>query len=116
MVRVFRDACYRVSRALEEGVLHLEFAIDQTEASLAVARSREQAAEARSVHNLLHPRSVAVIGASTEPGKVGHVAFGNLLAASFTGTVYPVNAEHRSVRGVRAYTSVLDIPDPVDLA
>ncbi|MEQ0564581.1 GNAT family N-acetyltransferase [Amycolatopsis sp. NEAU-NG30] len=116
MVRVFRDAGYQVSRAIEEGVLHLEFDIDPTEESLAVARSREQAAEARSVHNLLHPSSVAVIGASTEPGKVGHVAFVNLLAAGFTGTVYPVNPEHRSVRGVRAYPSVLDIPDPVDLA
>ncbi|MGH8920542.1 MAG: GNAT family N-acetyltransferase, partial [Actinomycetes bacterium] len=55
MVRVFRDAGYQVSRAIEEGVLHLEFDIDPTEESLAVARSREQAAEARSVHNLLHP-------------------------------------------------------------
>jgi acyl-CoA synthetase (NDP forming)/RimJ/RimL family protein N-acetyltransferase len=116
MVRVFRDAGYQVSRAIEEGVLHLEFDIDPTEESLAVARSREQAAEARSVHNLLHPRSVAVIGASAEPGKVGHVVFVNLLAAAFTGTVYPVNPEHHSVRGVRAYPSVLDIPDPVDLA
>ncbi len=116
MIRVFRDAGYRVSRAIEEGVLHLEFAIDQTEASVAVARSREQAAEARSVHNLLHPRSVAVIGASSEPNKVGYAVLTNLLSADFAGPVYPVNSEHRSVRGVRAYPSVLDIPDPVDLA
>jgi acyl-CoA synthetase (NDP forming)/ribosomal protein S18 acetylase RimI-like enzyme len=116
MVRVFRDAGYQVSREIEEGVLHLEFDIDPTEESLAVARSREQAAEARSVHNLLHPRSVAVIGASTDPTKVGYVALTNLLSADFAGTVYPVNPEHRSVRGVRAYSSVLDIPDPVDLA
>ncbi|WP_101434836.1 bifunctional GNAT family N-acetyltransferase/acetate--CoA ligase family protein [Amycolatopsis echigonensis] len=116
MVRVFRDAGYQVSRAIEEGVLHLEFDIDPTEESLAVARSREQAAEARSVHNLLHPDTVAVIGASADPTKVGHVAFANLLAADFAGAVYPVNPEHRSVRGVRAYPSVLDIPDPVDLA
>src|SRR3569833_434325 len=116
MVRVFRDAGYQVSREIEEGVLHLEFDIDPTEESLAVARSRDQAAEARSVHNLLHPTSVAVIGASAEPGKVGHVAFANLLAAAFTATVYPATPEHHSVRGVRAYASVLDIPDRVDLA
>ncbi|GAA1965652.1 GNAT family N-acetyltransferase [Amycolatopsis minnesotensis] len=116
MVRVFRDAGYQVSRAIEEGVLHLEFDIDPTEESLAVARSREQAAEARSVHNLLHPRSVAVIGASTDPTKIGYAALTNLLSADFAGTVYPVNPEHRSVRGVRAYPSVVDIPDPVDLA
>ncbi|GAA2798583.1 bifunctional acetate--CoA ligase family protein/GNAT family N-acetyltransferase [Crossiella cryophila] len=116
MVRVFREAGYAVSRAFDEGVLHLEFAIDPTTESLAVAHSREQAAEARSVHNLLHPRSVAVIGASTDHAKVGHAVLSNLLVADFAGPVYPVNAEHRSVRGVRAYPTVLDIPDDVDLA
>ncbi|RKT53387.1 bifunctional GNAT family N-acetyltransferase/acetate--CoA ligase family protein [Saccharothrix australiensis] len=116
MVRVFRDAGYSVSRAFEEGVLHLEFDIDPTDESVAVARAREQAAEARSVHNLLHPRSVAVIGASTDRTKIGHAVLTNLLAADFHGPVYPVNAEHRSVRGVRAYPSVLEIPDDVDLA
>ncbi|MFC4001957.1 GNAT family N-acetyltransferase [Prauserella oleivorans] len=116
MVRVFRDAGYQVSRAFEEGVVHLEFDIDPTEESLAVARAREQAAEARSVHNLLHPRSVAVIGASTDPTKIGYAVLTNLLAADFSGPVYPVNPEHASVRGVRAYKSVLEIPDPVDLA
>ncbi|TQJ01945.1 bifunctional GNAT family N-acetyltransferase/acetate--CoA ligase family protein [Amycolatopsis cihanbeyliensis] len=116
MVRVFRDAGYQVSREFDEGLVHLEFDLDPTEESLEVARSREQAAEARSVHNLLHPTSVAVIGASTDPTKIGYVALTNLLSADFAGTVYPVNPEHRSVRGVRAYPSVLDIPDPVDLA
>jgi acyl-CoA synthetase (NDP forming)/GNAT superfamily N-acetyltransferase len=116
MVRVFRDTGYQVRRAMEEGVVHVEFDIDPTEESLAVARAREQAAEARSVHNLLHPRSVAVIGASADPTKVGYGVLSNLLAADFAGPVYPVNPEHRSVRGVRAYPSVVDIPDPVELA
>ncbi|MGQ0838721.1 bifunctional acetate--CoA ligase family protein/GNAT family N-acetyltransferase [Actinokineospora sp.] len=116
MVRVFRDAGYQVSREIDGGVLHLEFAIDPTEASVEVARAREEAAEARSVHNLLHPRSVAVIGASTDRTKIGYAVLGNLLAADFTGPVFPVNPEHVSVRGVRAYPTVLDIPDPVDLA
>ncbi|WP_260479157.1 bifunctional GNAT family N-acetyltransferase/acetate--CoA ligase family protein [Kibdelosporangium aridum] len=116
MVRIFKDAGYQISRALEDGVIHLEFAIDPTEESVAVARSREQAAEARSVHNVLHPKSVAVIGASTDPTKVGYAVLTNLLTADFAGPVFPVNAEHASVRGVRAYRRVLDIPDPVDLA
>lgn len=116
MVRVFRQAGYQVSRAFADGVLHLEFDIDPTEKSLAVRDSREQRAEARSVHNALHPTSVAVIGASTDPSKIGHAVFANLLRANFTGPVYPVNPEARSVRGVRAYPSVTDIPDDVDLA
>ncbi|MHA6793695.1 bifunctional acetate--CoA ligase family protein/GNAT family N-acetyltransferase [Pseudonocardia bannensis] len=119
MVRVFREAGYQVSRAFADGVLHLEFDIDLTERSLAVRDSREQAAEARSVHNLLHPSSVAVIGASTDPSKIGHAVLANLLRGNFTGPVFPVNSGGsgaRSVRGVRAYASVLDIPDEVDLA
>ncbi|MCU1630139.1 MAG: CoA-binding protein [Pseudonocardia sp.] len=116
MVRVFRDAGYQVSRAFAEGVLHLEFDIEATAKSLAVRDSREQAAEARSVANVLHPTSVAVIGASTDESKIGHAVLSNLLRANFTGPVYPVNPEARSVRGVRAYGSVTDIPDHVDLA
>jgi acyl-CoA synthetase (NDP forming)/GNAT superfamily N-acetyltransferase len=116
MVRVFRDAGYQVSRQFEDGVMHLEFDVDPTERSLEVRDAREQRAEARSVHNVLHPRSVAVIGASTDPEKVGHAVLLSLLRGNFTGPVFPVNPEARSVRGVRAYASVTDIPDDVDLA
>jgi acyl-CoA synthetase (NDP forming)/GNAT superfamily N-acetyltransferase len=119
MLRVFRDAGYQIRREFDHGVVHLEFDIDPTEKSLAVRDAREQAAEARSVHNALHPRAVAVIGASTDPAKLGHAALTNLLRGNFTGPVYPVNSASppvRSVRGVRAYPSVIDIPDEVDLA
>jgi acyl-CoA synthetase (NDP forming)/GNAT superfamily N-acetyltransferase len=116
MVRVFRDAGYQVSREFDEGVLHLEFDVDPTEKSVEVRDSREQRAEARSVHNVLYPRSVAVIGASTDPAKVGHAVLLSLLRGSFTGPVYPVHPDARSVHGVRAYATVTDIPDEVDLA
>ena len=116
MVRVFRDAGYRVHREFDGGVLHLEFDIDPTARSLEVAQAREQAAEARSVHNVLHARSVAVIGASAEPTKIGHAVLRNLLRADFVGPVYPVNPDARAVSGVRAYPSVAAIPDEVDLA
>lgn len=116
MVMVFREAGYQVSRSYEGGVVRLEFAIDPTEALVSVRNSRERAAEARSVRNVLSPRSVAVIGASTDRRKVGNAVLTNLLRGGFTGPVYPVNAEHHSVRGVRAYPTVRDIPDDVDLA
>ncbi|HEY3262607.1 MAG TPA: GNAT family N-acetyltransferase, partial [Pseudonocardiaceae bacterium] len=116
MVRVFRQAGYQVRREFEGGVLHLEFDIDPTRRSLEVAQAREQRAEARSVRNLLHARSVAVIGASTDRSKIGNAVFGNLLRADFNGPVYPVNPDARAVRGVRAYPTVADIPDEVDLA
>ncbi|QRE80988.1 GNAT family N-acetyltransferase [Rhodococcus ruber] len=116
MVTVFREAGYQVSRSFEGGVVRLEFAIDPTEALVSVRNARERAAEARSVRNLLSPGSAAVIGASTDSRKVGNAVLVNMLRSGFTGPVYPVNAEHRSVRGVRAYPTVRDIPDDIDLA
>lgn len=116
MLRVFIDVGYAVSRDFSSGVVDLEFDIAPTEASWAVARSREQRAESRSIARMLAPRSVAVIGASNEPTKLGHAVLRNLLQGGFTGPVYPVNPETVSVQGVRAYPSVIDIPDPVDVA
>ncbi|GAA4931681.1 acyl-CoA synthetase (NDP forming) [Actinomycetospora succinea] len=116
MVRVFREAGFEVSRALEGSTLHLEFDVASTSRAREVQLSREQRAEARSVANVLTPRSVAVVGASPDATKIGHVVLANLLRGGFTGPVYPVHPEARSVRGVRAYPSVTDIPDDVDLA
>ena len=62
------------------------------------------------------PESVAVIGASTTAGKVGHDIFANILRGGYTGTLYPVNPGARSILSVRAYPTILDIPDGVDLA
>ncbi|MGI5217379.1 GNAT family N-acetyltransferase [Nocardia sp. CA-290969] len=116
MVTVFREAGYQVQRSRDGSVLHLEFAIDPTEALRSVRDARERASEARSVGNLLAPRSVAVIGATPSTGRVGGVVLANLLAGTFQGAVYPVNPDRRSVRGVHAYPTVRDIPDEVDLA
>ncbi|MGY2086384.1 bifunctional acetate--CoA ligase family protein/GNAT family N-acetyltransferase [Nocardia gipuzkoensis] len=116
MVTVFRDAGYQVERSRDGSVLHLEFAIDPTEALLSVRDSRERASEARSVGNLLAPRSVAVIGATPATGRVGGALLANLLAGLFQGPVFPVNPNRKSVRGVRAYATVREIPDEVDLA
>jgi len=65
---------------------------------------------------IFSPASVAVVGASTVPGKVGHDLFANILRGGYTGTLFPVNPKARSVLSVKAYPSLMDIPDPVDLA
>ncbi len=65
---------------------------------------------------LFAPKSVAVIGASTKPDSLGQAVFKNILFHGYTGVVYPVNPKAHSILGVKAYPSVLDIPDEVDLA
>ena len=116
MIQVFRRAGYEISRSFDGSSLHLEFAIDPTEALTNVRNSREAAAEARSLARVLTPSSVAVIGASDQVGKIGHTVLRNLIGNGFSGPVYPVNSDATSVQSVRAYASVRDIPDPVDLA
>ncbi len=69
-----------------------------------------------SLRKIFAPSSVAVIGASDEPGKVGSVTLANLLNAGFAGQVFPVNLRRPSVQGLTAYPSVNDLPGPVDLA
>ncbi len=65
---------------------------------------------------LFNPSSVAVVGASSTPGKVGHDIFVNILKGGFTGTLYPVNPKAKSIASVRAYPDIKDIPDPIELA
>jgi acetyltransferase len=62
------------------------------------------------------PGSVAVIGASDRPGTVGRTVLENLLQGRFQGKVYAVNTKHEEVLGLKAYRSIRDIPQPVDLA
>lgn len=63
---------------------------------------------------VLNPSSVAVIGASTNPDKIGHKILKNIVDAGFSGAVYPVNPRGGEILGLKAYPSVLDTPGDVD--
>lgn len=62
------------------------------------------------------PESIAIIGASSEPGKVGHDIFANILKGGYRGTLFPVNPRVKSILSVKCFPAVGDIPDQVDLA
>jgi acetyltransferase len=62
------------------------------------------------------PKTVAVVGATENVGSVGRTLLWNLVTSPFGGTVYPVNPKRPSVLGVKAYKSVSDIPEQLDLA
>jgi acyl-CoA synthetase (NDP forming)/GNAT superfamily N-acetyltransferase len=116
MLSVFREAGFGDERSLEDGVVRVTFAISPTDASVAAMHERERRAAARSVDRLLAPRSIVVVGAGREPGGMGHEVFRNLLRAGFAGPVYPVHPEATSVASVRAWPSVMAVPDDIDLA
>jgi len=63
-----------------------------------------------------HPQSIAVIGASRSPGKVGHDILKNLVHYGYKGNVYPINPSSTEIMGLTSYPSVLDVPHIIDLA
>jgi len=65
---------------------------------------------------IFRPTSVAVIGASTQKGTVGRETLHNILDAEFNGKVFPVNPKAPVIHSMKAYSTVLDVPDAVDLA
>ena len=72
--------------------------------------------ERQALDAIFNPKNVAVIGATETPGSVGRTLVWNLISSPFGGAVFPVNLKRPSVLGIKAYPTVSDIPEPVDLA
>jgi acetyl coenzyme A synthetase (ADP forming)-like protein len=68
------------------------------------------------LNSMFYPKSVAIIGASNTPGKVGYAIVKNLLDANFSGDIYPVNLKEKEIMGLKAYKSILKIKKKVELA
>lgn len=64
----------------------------------------------------LDPQSVAVIGASREPGKLGYAVLENIIKSGFKGPIYPINPNAPEILGLPCFTSVLGVPGSIDLA
>lgn len=117
MIDVFRESGFEVHQsALGGGTVHVQFPVGVPAAVRERGELRERIATANSLVPLLRPRTAAVIGASRDPAAVGSMIFAAILRGNFRGTVYPVNRRASSVQGVRAYASVRDLPEPVELA
>src|SRR5262249_36924330 len=65
---------------------------------------------------VFRPNGVAVVGALCEPAAIGRRVLDGLLQTGFRGPVYPVNPRAAEIAGLKAYPSVRDVPEPVDLA
>ena len=69
-----------------------------------------------SLHAILRPTRIAVVGASRTPSTIGHQIVANLVRYGFSGAVYPVNPKAPTIHSMPAFSAVGKIPDPVDLA
>ena len=116
MMRVFEDSGFDVRRKLDSGVYHVVLQLDQTRGYLARAEERSRIAASTSMRGLFEPRSIAVIGANRERGRIGSEILHNLIACGYTGRLYAIHPTATDIGGVAAFPSATSIPDPVDLA
>ena len=125
MLRVFTSAGLPVQRRVCDEVVELTFPLPASDADesldsyLESVARRESRADVASLRHLLAPESVAVVGASRQPGTVGRAILHNVMKGGFGGRVYAVNpraTQTRTLDGARCVASVADLPEPVDLA
>jgi len=116
MIDVFRNSGFPVELHSRGELIEVEFPTSLSEEALARFEQRERTAAVAAMRSFLAPSSVAVIGASRRRGTVGGELLHNLLSAGFNGPVYPVNRQASSVAGVKAYASIAEVPERVELA
>jgi acetyl coenzyme A synthetase (ADP forming)-like protein len=113
---VFADAGFEVVRERDVDEVELRFPIAPTVEFEARVEKRDHTAVVASLRPFFEPEAVAVIGASRRRGSIGGELFRNILQSDFAGAAFPVNLKGEPVSGVRAYRSIDEISDPVDLA
>ncbi|MBI5277139.1 MAG: acetate--CoA ligase family protein [Burkholderiales bacterium] len=69
-----------------------------------------------SMNRIMRPKSVAVVGASNESGKIGNSVMKNLINGGYQGKIYPIHPKEAEILGHKAYKSVKDVPDEIDTA
>ena len=116
MLQVFRDSGFPLDVRAEPGELHVELPAQLGREARARFEERDDLAAAAAVGHVLAPTSVAVIGASRRRGSIGGAVMSNLVAGGFDGGLYPINPHARTIAGRRAFASVLDVPEPVEMA
>jgi acyl-CoA synthetase (NDP forming)/GNAT superfamily N-acetyltransferase len=122
MLKVFHDVGLPVHRHYEDGILELTFPLPSDDGGtdldsyLNAVAERERRADIASLRHVLAPESVVVIGASRRQGTVGRSILDNIRTGGYAGRVYVVNPRARQIGGEHCLSSVLELPEPADLA
>ncbi|SFR08341.1 acetate--CoA ligase alpha subunit [Desulfoscipio geothermicus] len=66
--------------------------------------------------SMVRPESVAVVGATPKPGKIGHTIFNNVINSGYQGKIFPINPKEKEIAGLQAYPAVSEVPEQVDMA
>ena len=116
MIGVFTDAGFALVRTTSQGVVDLQVDLTPSALSAEVADARERRAEARSLHPLLHPHGVVVVGVRSDGSGIGRALLDSIRLGGFQGEVYAVHPRRPAIPGVQVVASFGELPHPVDLA
>ncbi len=116
MMNVFKSSGFEKHRVWSSDTVHFELPVKGGGQTWEISQLRERIAVANSLSPLLHPKVIAIIGASRDPSSIGNMIFKNILNAGFKGDVFPVNSQADSIDGIKAYSSAKDLPKQIDLA
>ena len=116
MLKMLRESGFPVHARSQPGEVHADLPTRLTPDGLRHFEDREHLAAVAAVKHLLAPRSVAVIGASRQPGSIGAAVVHNITSNRYRGRLYPINPAASEIEGVRAFPSVLAVPGDVEMA
>ncbi|MBV9196003.1 MAG: GNAT family N-acetyltransferase [Solirubrobacterales bacterium] len=115
MLSVFEHAGYEVRRAGAFGEVTVSLDVRSTEAVRERIDERDHAAAVASIRPIVAPTSIAVVGASGEPGDVGGAVLAGILAGGFRGVAMVVNRSEEVVHSMRAAPSLQNLPERPEL-
>ncbi len=116
MIEAVKRLGFSVESSIKPGALEVKFSPSRLPEAIKNFENRDAISAVNAVKIFLEPKSIAVIGASSDRSSIGGQLFYNLLESNFKGQIFPVNPSHEFVQGIRAYKSVKDIEFPVEMA
>ena len=116
MREVFRESGFAVEESLDRGEIEVNLSLHQSEDSQARCDLRHRIATVASLAPFFHPRAVALVGALRQTQSIGARLLEALVEGGFPGSIFPVNPHANAIKGLRAFPSLRELPEPVDLA
>ncbi|MGA2529266.1 MAG: bifunctional GNAT family N-acetyltransferase/acetate--CoA ligase family protein [Acidimicrobiales bacterium] len=116
MINVFRSVGFDEHALLDSGVIRVTMELTNRPEYLERVEGRDSTAAVRSIEHILRPATLAVVSSGGPGGSVGRDIVRNLLSGGYTGSVFPVDPSADLVCGLSAYSSLSEVPGPIDLA
>lgn len=115
VMRMFLDSGYTTEHRLEQGFCRVTLSLAHTQEYQERAAERSETAATASMKSFFQPRTVAIVGAGRERGKIGSEILHNMLEAGYTGRLVAIHPTATEIDGVPAVRRVTDVPGEIDL-